>query len=69
MRITYGRVGFELNANLLDSHSMRYSIRIRVDRPLMYCMQVAKMAGSLVSIMCSEIANMSISQVVIGYFN
>ena len=34
MRITYGRVGFELNANLLDSHSMRYSIRIRVDRPL-----------------------------------
>ena len=36
---------------------------------LLCCMQVAKMAGSLVSIMCSEIANINILQVVIWYFN
>ena len=27
MHITYGRAGFELNANLLDSHSSRQALR------------------------------------------
>ena len=36
---------------------------------LLCCMQVAKMAGSLVSIMCSEVANMRLLQVVIGNLN
>ena len=33
MCITYGRASFELNANSLNSLSMRISICIRVDRP------------------------------------
>ena len=33
MRIAYGRASFELNANLLNSLSMRILIRTRVDRP------------------------------------
>ena len=36
MRVAYGRTSFELNANSLDSLSMRFLIRIRVDRPLKF---------------------------------
>ena len=34
MRIAYGRASFKLNANSLNSLSMRFLICIRVDRPL-----------------------------------
>ena len=50
-------------------NTMPIAIHLERWNILLCCMQVAKMAGSPVSTMCSEVANMRLSQVVIGYFN
>ena len=58
---TGGPVGsgnFELNSVLLK-YMMRIASHLERGKILLCCMQVAKMAGSLVSIMCSEIANIA----------
>ena len=62
-----GSGNFELHV-LLKYNMTCIASHLERGNVLLCCMQVAKMAGSLVSITCSEIANMSVSQVVIGYF-
>ena len=55
-----GSGNFELKSVLLKYITCIASYLER-GNVLLCCMQVAKIAGSLVSIMCSEITNMSIS--------
>ena len=66
------RVGnFELHSVFLkdDLTYMSVSSHLEREKILLCWVQVAKMAGSSVSIKCSEISIMSISQVVNEYFN